>query len=158
MARRYTATEYREETPVQYEEAHAHAGESEVVETHAGPFDMARGWVRFTQSLVAFALLLVETLLSFRLVFALTGANPENGFVDFIYDITRPLVAPFEGIANERVIDGESVFEPETVIAMMVYFVAAVLVIALLNVIMSAPGPEQHTINRSRDTHVDRHA
>jgi hypothetical protein len=140
------------------EERHTHQGESEVVESHAGPFDMARGWMTFLQSLVAFAWLVVMAGLTFRLAFALLGANPANGFVDFIYDITKPFVEPFEGIASEEVIDGESVFEPETVIAMVVYTVAALLVIALINVLKSAPGPERHTVSRDRDVHYDSHA
>jgi hypothetical protein len=154
-----TTTVVREERaaePIVHDSGMAHAGESEVTTTGAAPWDFARGWVRFLQSIIGFGLLLVETLLTFRLVFALTGANPANGFVDFIYGITGPLVAPFENIANERVIDGQSVFEPETVIAMLVWGVAALLLLALLNVLLSAPAPHQSVTSRERSSHYDR--
>lgn len=168
MARRYeerhdrgsTAVEDRpvRETYVE-NEAHGHAntGESEVVSRYGGPWDFAFGWIRFLQSLIAFGWLVLMTGLTFRLVFALTGANPANGFVDFIYDVTGPFVAPFENIANEQV-DGNSVFEPETVIAMAVYSTAALLLIGLLQIFRSAPAPERTVVNRERSAHYDEHA
>src|SRR5689334_10819537 len=41
---------------------------------------------------------ILEALLAIRLAFRLLGANPQNGFVDFIYGITAPFVQPFVGI------------------------------------------------------------
>jgi hypothetical protein len=152
-----------EERPVREtyveDDAHAHAaaGESEVVDRYGGPWDFAFGWIRFLQSLVAFGWLVLMTGLTFRLVFALTGANPANGFVDFIYDVTGPFVAPFENIADEQV-DGSAVFEPETVIAMAVYTTAALLLIGLLHIFRSAPAPERTVVHRERSTHYDQHA
>jgi hypothetical protein len=137
--------------------ARTNTGESEVVSRHAGPWDFASGWIRFLQSLIAFAWLVLMTGLTFRLVFALTGANPANGFVDFIYDVTGPFVAPFENIANEQV-DGSAVFEPETVIAMAVYSTAALLIIGFLQIIRSAPAPEREVVTRERSAHYDEHA
>jgi hypothetical protein len=137
--------------------ADADAAESEVVSSYVGPAEMAQAWVRWTQALIAFGLLVVETLLTFRLAFALTGANPGNGFVDFIYDITGPLVSPFEGIASEQV-SGDRVFEPETVVAMTVYGAAALLVIAFMALLSSTPGPHTDVVKRERHAHYDGHA
>ena len=169
MARRHVESRHDrggttvEDRPVQetYVEDDVHSrantGESEVTERYGGAWDFAFGWVRFLQSLVAFGLLVLMTGLTFRLVFALTGANPANGFVDFIYDITGPFVAPFENIANEQV-DGNSVFEPETVIAMAVYTTGALLLIGLLQILRSAPAPERTVVHRERSSHYDEHA
>jgi len=134
-----------------------HGEETEVVTATPGPWHFMRGWLAFLQGAIALTLLAVLSLLGFRLAFALAGANPANNFVDFIYDVTAPLVEPFEGIVNES-IEGDSVFEPETVIAMGVYTVAALLVIAFLSLIKSAPTPEREEVTRHRHQQIDTHA
>ncbi|HXG36328.1 MAG TPA: hypothetical protein VNL15_05105, partial [Dehalococcoidia bacterium] len=96
-----------------------------------GPATVAHAGLSSLRNIVAWALLVVEALLAFRLGFLLAGANPGNNFVDFIYDVTAPLVAPFDDIASDRAVDG-GVFEPGAAIAMAVYLVAAVLLIVLL--------------------------
>lgn len=149
--------EERYEPDVVEAHADATAGESEVVSRGVGPADVARAWVRWTQAFIAFGLLLIETALTFRLVFALTGSNPSNGFVNFIYDITGPFVAPFENIANESA-SGNGVFEPETVIAMTVYAVAALILIAFMGLAASAPGPHTDVVTRERHEHYQGHA
>jgi hypothetical protein len=134
----------------------AHAGEEEVVSAYPDGLSVARGFARTFNLLVAFVALLVETLLAFRLGFALGGANPNNGFVNFIYDVSAPFVAPFETIRNEEIVGG-GVFEPETVIAMAVYAVAAVLIILFVSIITSAPrtGPTRNVVSRERHAHVE---
>jgi hypothetical protein len=67
---------------------------------------------------------ILEALLAFRLVFKLLGANPNSGFVAFIYGLTQPLVAPFYGIFPQATTTGvttTATFEPATLIAMLVY-------------------------------------
>jgi hypothetical protein len=63
-------------------------------------------------------------LLGLRFMLALLGANASNGFVSFIYDISRPFAAPFFGIFNYDTRLGVSRFEFETLIALVVYAVA----------------------------------
>src|SRR2546425_1194860 len=62
--------------------------------TRSGGWNLARGFVRTFGLWVLAALAIVETLLGFRLGFLLAGANPANGFVDFIYDVSGPLADP----------------------------------------------------------------
>ncbi|MBA3757996.1 YggT family protein [Candidatus Saccharibacteria bacterium] len=65
----------------------------------------------------------ILTLLAFRLIFSLLGANRSNGIADFVYDVSGPLVSPFFGLFDynaERVGDS-SVFEVYTAVAMLVY-------------------------------------
>jgi hypothetical protein len=94
----------------------------EVVEERRGdPWNIARGWVRMVGAWIMVVLAVVETLLIFRLGFQLASANPNNGFVDFIYDVTGGLVDPFEGIARNRSVGDGGVFEPATPSLTMTY-------------------------------------
>jgi len=124
--------------------------DEEYVTRYADGWTVARGTMRMINGLIGLVMLVIEGLLAFRLAFALGGANPNNGFVDFIYDVTGPLVAPFEGIFNEQV-DGTSVFEPQTVIAMAVWLLVGLVILALVNIFMSAPSPiEREGVRRER--------
>ena len=64
-------------------------------------------------------------LLAFRFVLALLGANPSNGFANFIYSTSHPFVAPFFSLFNFNTQLGVSRFEIYTLIAMAVYAVIA---------------------------------
>ena len=130
-------------------------GEEVVVESRADPRVLARRWVRTLALWLALAGAIVETLLAFRLILRLVAANPGNGFVDFIYDVSGPLVEPFEGIARNRFVDG-GVFEPATATAMAVYLVAALLLIGVLWAVTAAPAAgERSAVTRSqRRTHA----
>lgn len=66
----------------------------------------------------------VEILLALRFFLRLSGANPDSGFVTGIYALTSVFVAPFKLIFSRATGEGvetTAVFEPETLIAMLVY-------------------------------------
>ena len=66
----------------------------------------------------------LEVLFAFRLIFKVLRANPQNGFVAFIYSITKLFLAPFAGIFRTAVSDGietQSVLELTLIIAMVIY-------------------------------------
>jgi hypothetical protein len=105
---------------------------------------------------VAIALATVETLLGFRLAFLIGEANSANGFVEFIYDVTDPLVEPFQGIIANDTLSNGGIFEPATVIAMVVYLAAAALVIAAILVATAGIGPDHDTVVSSRTRARDR--
>lgn len=69
----------------------------------------------------------IQALIGLRFLFLLLGANPLNGFVNFIYDWSAPLVAPFAGIFGQNIaIAGPgvvvtSIFDWTALIAMVVY-------------------------------------
>jgi len=115
-------------------------------------WNTARSFVRTFGLWILVALAAVETLLGFRLGFLLAGANPGNGFVDFIYDVSEPLADPFGGIAVNRAVDGAGIFESASLIAMIVYAVAALLLIAVLWAITAFPSPggEHSAVTRTR--------
>jgi hypothetical protein len=64
----------------------------------------------------------ILTMLAFRFVFALLGANPTNGFASFVNGFTDPLIAPFYNLFSyDHPAVGVSVFEGYTLITMAVY-------------------------------------
>jgi hypothetical protein len=80
----------------------------------------------------------LEVLLVFRLILKLTGASLGNAFVGLVYGITGIFILPFKGIFHSGVTQGietSSVFEPSTLIAIIVYFVFAWGIVKLLSVL-----------------------
>jgi flagellar biogenesis protein FliO len=78
---------------------------------------------------------IIEILLAFRLIFKLLGANPTNGFVQGIYNLTQFFVGIFEGIFSRATTSGAettAVFEPATLIAMVVVAIIAWVVLKLM--------------------------
>ena len=81
-------------------------------------YDTKKSIFRFNK-VIWYILGLVETLLIFRIVLKLLGANPSAGFASLIYAITEPLAAPFSGILGTST-TGNSSFEWSTIIAVIV--------------------------------------
>ena len=89
------------------------------------------------QNAVWYVLGLIEILLGFRLIFKLLGANPESGFVNFIYSITGLLTAPFDsifGVSSAQTDEVESVFEPSILMAAIVYALLAWGIVKLITI------------------------
>lgn len=74
--------------------------------------------------IVWYILALVEIFLGFRFAFRAIGANPFTLSVNFIYNVTNPLVFPFSGIVRNYVY-GITVLEWSTLIAAVVYALIA---------------------------------
>jgi uncharacterized protein YggT (Ycf19 family) len=81
-----------------------------------------------------YALGLLETLLLARFVLRALGANPASGFVNFIYSLSAPFVAPFRGIFPTPQTDG-LVVEWFTLIALIAYLLLAYAVVYLLQLL-----------------------
>ena len=125
--------------------------EEQVVRSPAGGWNLARGWVRSLGGVIMAALAVVEALLAFRLGLLLAEANPTSGFVKFIYHFSRPLAAPFQGIVTNR---GD--LEYASLIAMGVYLVAALLLIAVLFAITGGPSAAGGKVVTSRTQQSER--
>lgn len=80
--------------------------------------------------IVWYILGLIETLLAFRFVLKLLGANPEAGFSAFIYGTTYIFAAPFLNVFRVLSVQG-SIFEWTTLLAMVVYWIIALGIIRL---------------------------
>ncbi|MBX9907020.1 YggT family protein [Patescibacteria group bacterium] len=83
----------------------------------------------------------IETLLAFRFVLKLLGANPAAGFSDFIYTLSYPLVSPFLNVFKVAKVQG-SVIEWTTVLAGLVYWFVAWALIQLFVMSKSVSTPE----------------
>lgn len=68
---------------------------------------------------------IILVLLALRFLFALLGANASNGFANFIYTATHPLVAPFFGVFGYNFTAGQARFETFTLLAMLIYALIA---------------------------------
>ena len=84
---------------------------------------------------------LIEIIMAFRFVLKLLGANALSGFVGFIYSITQFLVAPFLSIFGRTQIQG-IIFEWTTLVAMLVYFFVAWVIVGLLSISKTVSTPE----------------
>jgi len=62
----------------------------------------------------------IIALIALRFVFLLLGANRGSDFVNFIYELTSVLVAPFSGIFGEPTF-GVSYFETSALVAIIIY-------------------------------------
>lgn len=84
--------------------------------------------------IVWYILGIIETLLAFRVILKILGANPFSGFTSLIYSITDPLTVPFRGILPSPA-TGNSVLEWATLIAAVVYVVVAWGIVYLLELV-----------------------
>jgi hypothetical protein len=73
-------------------------------------------------------------LLGIRFLLILLGANAGNGFVNFIYSLTRPFVSPFFGIFNYQTSYGISRIEVATLVAIVVYALIAWAIARLVTI------------------------
>lgn len=74
---------------------------------------------------------IIEGLLAIRFVLLLLGANASAGFAQLMYGITDPLVAPFATLFNVPR-SGANVFDPNTIVALIVYLLLGWLVTKLI--------------------------
>ena len=88
--------------------------------------------------LVYFLFGALEILLAFRLLLKLAGASPLSAFVGFIYGLTGIFILPFEGIFRRGTAQGietTSVFEPATLVSIIVYATLAWGIVKLVRIL-----------------------
>lgn len=89
--------------------------------------DLLRGIVNLILGVVLF-------FLGMRFILRLFGANRANGFVDWIYETSADILAPFRNIFPTTTTDGY-VFEFSTLFAMLVYGLLGMFVLYLINLL-----------------------
>jgi hypothetical protein len=79
----------------------------------------------------------LEILLACRFVLKLLGANTKSIFVSVVYSVSQIFLHPFSGIFRSAVTKGietKSVFEPGTIIAVIVYALVAWGIVKLIEI------------------------
>ena len=92
---------------------------------------------RQASKIVYYILGVLEVLLAFRLIFKLLGANPQSPFVSAIYSVSEAFLIPFNGIFPSAVTQGietQSILEPTTITAMIVYAIMAWGIVKLIEI------------------------
>jgi len=84
---------------------------------------------------------LLEAILAFRFILKLLGANPAAGFTSFIYSISRPFASPFLNVFHVTAVNG-SVVEWTTLLAILVYWLAALAIIQIFFMSKTISTPE----------------
>jgi uncharacterized protein YggT (Ycf19 family) len=78
---------------------------------------------------------IILALLGLRFVFALFGANPNNGLAQFVYNASHPFVVPFFNLFNYNYVDnGVGRIEIFTLVAILVYGLIASLIARLVSI------------------------
>lgn len=91
----------------------------------AGPMTIA-------ERLVYYILGVIQMLLVLRFVLSLLGANRQNAFASFVYDVSHPFAQPFFDLFSYKMQYGTSRLEVETLVAMVVYGLIGAGIAALI--------------------------
>jgi uncharacterized protein YggT (Ycf19 family) len=83
---------------------------------------------------------IVEALIITRVVLKLLAANGAVGFVRFVYGVSAPLVAPFQGIFSTPV-SNSNVLELSSLVAIAVYGLVAWGIVRLIVILARRPLP-----------------
>jgi uncharacterized protein YggT (Ycf19 family) len=81
----------------------------------------------------------VAAVLGIRFAFELLGASQEATFTSFMYSITAPLVAPFQGIFPSPARHGY-VFDGAALLAIVIYLLVTWGVVALVRIASTSRG------------------
>ncbi|MFZ0218559.1 MAG: YggT family protein [Candidatus Dormiibacterota bacterium] len=100
----------------------------------------AAQWYRVI-ALIWFVAAVIDVLIAARFLGLLFGASPASPFVSLIYGVTAPLVAPFEGIFGTPAA-GAHVFETADLVAIVVYLLIAVGLVALVRILSGRRRPD----------------
>ena len=105
----------------------AYVNTNTTVAADPGPTSLAKRIVS-----LLFGVLVV--LIGLRILLLLIVANQSNAIVDFIYNVTEPLVAPFRGILSIDTVSpgGPSVFDVGALVALIGWLLIYALIMAIL--------------------------
>lgn len=127
------------------------AAERHVVATD--PYDGRRDSAWRVSQLVFLVFGVAIALIAIRFVLLLLGANPEAGFTDFVYGVTNPLVAPFEGIFGAPNLE-TGVFDPASLVAIVVYALLGWVVAKVIDILLGETRRGVSATTREYDTDI----
>ena len=76
---------------------------------------------------------IIEFLLSIRILLKLLGASTKAPFVQWIYETTKPLLTPFEGMFPSSTLPLGVVIEMSTLFAVITYAFIGVILESIIN-------------------------
>src|SRR5688572_20158357 len=82
---------------------------------------------------------IIEFLLSLRLLLKLLGASANAPFVQWVYETTKPLLAPFEGMFPTSTLPVGLVLEISTLFALITYAFIGVLLESAIRQLSNVP-------------------
>lgn len=100
-------------------------------------------------SIVYFVFGAIAIILGLRFVLKLLGANADAGFVEIVYSLAAPFMAPFEAVFQTQQVEG-AVFEWSVLLAIVVYMLLAWGIASLVAAV--TPRYSAGTIEESRHT------
>jgi len=81
----------------------------------------------------------IALLIAMRVLLKAIGANPENGFTNFIYQASRIFVAPFLTMVEPIELGQTAMFEIASVLAIIFYLILAWLLVRLMILLFNRP-------------------
>lgn len=107
---------------------------------YGGPRRRAAAWYRLI-ALIWLVVAVIDIFIAARFLGLLLGASTDSAFVTFVYGVSGPLVAPFEGIFGTPAA-GAHVFEVACLVAIIVYTLLAAGLVALLRILSGRRQPD----------------
>ena len=95
-------------------------------------------------AVVGFIVGVVDILIAARFLLKLLGAAAQSAFVNFVYTVSGPLVAPFQGIFGNGGSKANS-FETADLVAIVVYAVIGWGLVMLIRIITAPRGTKPAT-------------
>ena len=95
-------------------------------------------------AVVGFIVGVADILIAARFLGKLLGASSQSAFVNFIYQVSSPLVAPFKGIFGNAGSSSNS-FETASLVAIVVYAVIGWGIVMLIRIITAPRGTKPAT-------------
>jgi uncharacterized protein YggT (Ycf19 family) len=93
---------------------------------------------------VGFVVGVVDILIAARFLGKLLGASSQSAFVNFVYQVSSPLVAPFKGIFGNSG-SGANSFETASLVAIVVYAVIGWGLVVLIRIVTAPHGTKPAT-------------
>lgn len=117
-------------------ETNKHVGDTNVRRQTVSTTDKV-GTTVVVQRIIYYIAGVIIALLTLRIILLLLAANQGSGFVDFVYGLSGFFAAPFYGIFSYQPTYGQSTFEISSVVAIIIYALAAIGLAKLLTLTSS---------------------
>src|SRR5262245_7121788 len=106
-------------------------GQDVATTTAADNVEARRSAADWINGLISLVIGLIAILIAIRVVLKLLAANTASSFTTFIYNLTGPFVAPFQGIFGTPSASNGAVFELSSILAIAIYLLIGWLLMRL---------------------------